>query len=253
MVRFRFLFLSLGVPAAFLAGPHSAAEVDHASEYRACMALAVRKPDDAFASALAWRDLGGGDAADHCAATALVGLKLFPEAAQRFEEIAQRIKAEPDFKARLLAHASQAWLLAGKPDRADDVLTAALKLVPGEVDLLVDRATARAALKRYWEALDDLNQAIEGDPSRADAFAFRASAYRFLDSLDLAASDADQALRLNATHPEALLERGIIRRLKGDNDGARQDWLTLVTAHPGTPAARSAQANLEKMDVRTKK
>ena len=49
-----------------------------------------------------------------------------------------------------------------------------------------------------------------------------------------------------------MLERGIVRRLKGDDDGARRDWLTVLTIAPGTSAARAAQANLEKMDVKAR-
>ncbi len=227
-----------------------AAEIDHAREYGACMALVQRDAEEAFESALAWRDMGGGDAASHCIAAALLGLKKYAEAARRFETLAQEIKATPPLRADLLAHAAQAWLLDEKPERAESVLTAALKLDPKAADLLMDRAVARAAMKFYWEAVDDLNRAVELDPGRADAFVFRASAYRYLDSLVLAETDVERALALDTLHPEGLLERGIVRRLKGDDDGARRDWLKVLTIVPGTSAARAAQANLERMDVK---
>ena len=229
-----------------------AAEIDHAREYSACMTLVQRDAEEAFESALAWRDMGGGDAASHCIAAALLGLKQYAEAARRFETLARKVKAKPRFKAQLLAHAAQAWLLDDKPGRADSVLTAALKLNPDAADLLIDRAVARAAMKLYREAVEDLDRAVELEPGRADAFVFRASAYRYLDSLELAAADAERALALDADHPEGLLERGIVRRLKGDDDGARRDWLTVLTIAPGTSAARAARANLEKMDVKAR-
>ncbi len=45
--------------------------IDHAEEYRACMTLARRTPEDALESATAWESRGGGHAAQHCSAVAL--------------------------------------------------------------------------------------------------------------------------------------------------------------------------------------
>ena len=87
----------------------------------------------------------------------------------------------------------------------------------------------------YGGAVDDLDRAIALDPGRADSYAFRASAHRFLDDLGRAEADAEGALALDGNHPEALLERGIIRRLGGDDEGARSDWIRLLA--PGARAA----------------
>lgn len=233
-------------------GAAPADTIDHARRYASCMALARRSPEEAFETATAWAGLGGGDAAQHCAAAALMGLKLYADAAARFESVAQHTKGEATLKAELLAQAAQAWLLNNSPERAHDVLTAALKLRPEEPELLIDRATARAALKLYGEAAEDLTRAIAIDPSRADAFAFRASAYRHLDQLDQASADAERALAIDRGHAAARLERGIIRRLTGDDAGARQDWLDVLRSSPGTPAADAAASNLETMDVKSK-
>jgi len=232
--------------------PTSGEEIDHARRYRSCMALVKKAPSKAFDDALAWRGLGGGRGAGHCAAAALVGLKQYQEAARRFEGLAQIAKAEPPMRAELLAQAAQAWLLDGNGERAEQVLTAALKLAPGTVDLLIDRAAARAEIKKYAAAVKDLDLAIGKDPKRADAFVFRASAQRRLDNLDRAEADVERALALDEYHPEGLLERGMLRRLKDDTNGARRDWLAVITQFPGTPAALTAQANLEKMDVKIK-
>jgi len=59
-------------------------------------------------------------------------------------------------------------------------------------------------------------------------------------------------LELSPQYPEALLERGIIFRLQGRNEGARQDWVALIRLYEGTPAADAAQRNLEKLDVKVK-
>jgi len=228
----------------------AAKEIDHAYQYKACMALSKRNPDEAFATGLRWRDLGGGDAAEHCVAAALIGLGQYADAARRLEVLAEKAKQNPSVKAGLLAHAAQARLLEGKAPRAEAVLTAALKLTPGDAALLVDRAQARAAQRDYAGAVDDLTEAIGRESRRPDAFVFRATAYRYLDKLELALADIERALQLRPTHPDALLERGIIRRLRRDNAGARADWLAVLRAAPKSPAADAARLNLERMDVK---
>lgn len=52
------------------------------------------------------------------------------------------------------------------------------------------------------------------------------------------------------THAEGLLESGILMRLAGDKEGARQDWLELIERHDGTPSAEAAKRNLEKLDLK---
>ncbi len=231
--------------------PLQAQDVNPARRYNDCMTLAREKPQQGFDAALGWRGLGGGSAAEHCLATSLIGLGQYREAAGRLETLAKKAKEDVSVKAGLLAHSAQAWLLADQPARAEAVLSAALKLTPHDSALLVDRAQARAGQKNYDAALADLNKSIEQENRRPDAFVFRATTYRFLDKPDLALADVDRALALSPNHTEALLERGILKRLKGDNKSARLDWLKILRIAPGSPAATAARQNLENMDVKT--
>ena len=244
------VFTALAAAHAAAAAP--AAEIDHADEYGACMDLASRDPEEAFDKALAWRDLGGGNAARHCVAKALMGLGQYDEAARRFEALAQGIKAEPAFKAQILGHAAQAWLMDGETERAREVLAAALKLKPGDIDLLVDRAVVLATQGKYQDAIKDLDRAIAGAPFRAEVLVFRASARRRLGDLESAETDVARALALDVNHPDGLLERGILRRLRGDDDGARRDWLKVLGLVADGPLAEAARANIEKMDVKAR-
>ena len=96
----RFLLIFPAVFAACVAMPLSAQEKTPSStasssgsaRYQACMAKAQQYPKDAFEDAIQWRDRGGGGAAEHCAASALVTLGLYKDAAARLESLAQRIK-----------------------------------------------------------------------------------------------------------------------------------------------------------------
>jgi tetratricopeptide (TPR) repeat protein len=234
-----------------LAAPATAQRIDEAAEYGACMAEARRDPQSAFDRAVGWRGLGGGEAADHCAATALIGIGQYGEAARRLESLAQTTRRPPAFRAQVLSQAAQAWMLDGNAGQAEVLLSVAVAIEPDNADIRIDRSFAYAALGRYEEAIGDLDRALVLAPNRADAYAYRASARRLTDDLGGATSDAERALSLDPNSPEGLLERGIIRRLKGDNAGARADWMKIIALTPDSDAARAAQANVEKMDLKT--
>jgi tetratricopeptide (TPR) repeat protein len=230
--------------------PAAAEEVDHAAEYEACLTLAKSDPEEGFESALTWQALGGGEAAQHCAAVALVELGHYEEAATRLEALADSIRrTHPELAPEILAQAGQAWLLAGDHERAYAVQTTALELSPDNVELLVDRGVTLAKAESYAEAVTDLSRALLFVPDRPDILVFRASAYRMLDDRPRALADVERALVLDPENPEGLLERGNLRRLSGDPAGARQDWLRAAILAEGQPTGAAAQANLAAMDM----
>lgn len=220
-------------------------------EYQICLSLAVRAPEEAFEHSLRWHDAGGGNAALHCSAIALINLGHFPEGAQRLEDLARGMPDDtpPNVVAEILAHTSIAWQQADMLDRALETQNSALDLSPNNPDILTDRAITYFSQHEYWKAIDDLNQALFLAPGSAYVHALRASAYRYVDALDLAMEDADRSLEIEPDNPEGLLERGIIFRLQGNAAAARQDWLTLIRLHEGRPAAEDAKTNLEKLDL----
>ncbi|MEE2970468.1 MAG: hypothetical protein VX741_10090, partial [Pseudomonadota bacterium] len=114
------------------------------------------------------------------------------------------------------------------------------------------RSISLAGLGRYWQAIDDLNRAIDIDPGRTEAFVFRVSAWRRVKSPELATEDIERALRIDPTHPGALVESGNIRIDSGDKDGARRDWMKIIRLAPWSASAETARRNLEKIDVKLK-
>jgi Flp pilus assembly protein TadD len=66
------------------------------------------------------------------------------------------------------------------------------------------------------------NVAIELDPQDPEAMLYRASAYRYLDAVDLAREDVRRAIKLDPKRPEAWLEQGILEQLAGDFSAARK-------------------------------
>ncbi|MBF0394299.1 MAG: hypothetical protein HQL38_16605, partial [Alphaproteobacteria bacterium] len=155
----------------------------------------------------------GWPAARHCAATALVGMGEFQEAGGRLEALAQESRRAPAIRAGMLAQAADSWMMMRWPERAHAALTAALKLLPNDPDLLLDRAVVLAEAKNYGPAKADLDAVLSRSPGRVEALALRASANRYLDFTAAARIDVDSALRLPPDYPEALVERGIQRRL----------------------------------------
>jgi len=246
---FAFLTAAQLIAAAFSPPSTQAEEVDHRTQYAECMDLVEKNPEKAFSTAIAWRDLGGGEAAEHCTATALIALEIYEHGARRLEVLAETIRADAAMKAGILSQASQAWLLAGDAARAEATATTALNLTPGDHALFVDRAQAKAAREDYVDAVADLDRAVSINATSADAFAFRGSAKRFLGAFGEARADIEHALTIEPQHLDALFERGILRRLAGDTDGARTDWLSVLDIDPQSAAAEGARVNLEKMDV----
>lgn len=219
--------------------------------YQRCLDAVDKAPADAFEQAMAWRDSTGNLAAQHCVAAALHGLGQTMAAADRLERLGVAARAEPPpVRARVLAQAGQLWLQSRHHERAHALLSAAIEVAPDLPDLYVDRSVTLAAAQNYWEAIDDLNKALELQPRYGIALAFRAAAYRYVDSIDLANEDAEEAVRVAPGLPEAWLERGILRRLRGDDKGARADWLRVLVLEPDGDAGDTARANIERLELR---
>ncbi len=217
-------------------------------QYDECLALAHSDPQRAYDQAMAWRNLGGGFAADHCAAVALIGQHKYADAATKLQTLAgAMMQADPGLRGGALEQAGSAWLLAGNPANAKVDFDAALSFLPNDPEILVDRAEAFALDKKFFDAVDDLNRALEIAPNRADALIYRASAYRQLDSLDLALDDVERALTLQPNATAGLLERGNIRRLKGDFADAKADWQRLLELSPNAMEAQAAKDNLTRL------
>ena len=218
--------------------------------YDQCLVEARRDPEIAYAKALSWIEAGGGLPARHCAAVALVVLGDHAEAATRLERLAEDVPAEDAvIRAGLLAQAAQAWNLAGRLDRAEEIQTRLLEQFPNDPQLRVDRALVRLSAGRTWEAVDDLNISLATEPGNPEVLLFRAAAYRYLDALELARLDVDRALEIDPKRPEAWLERGILKQLDGDLEGAAQDWAEVLKLDPNGPTANAARARLKELPV----
>lgn len=229
-----------------------------ARRYAACLAQARTDPAQAIAAASRWRDEGGGVAAKHCLALALLAQGQPKRAAAALEQAAQDMEAGrglPEGMARgavtsadLYGQAGNAALLAGDGARAYELLSRAVTQAearPGlQGDLLIDRARAAAAMSDFAAATKDLDRAVGLLPGRPDAWLLRATARRKTGDLAGARTDIDAAVQLAPDEPLAYLERATIAALGQDMATARADWTRVIALAPDGPEAAIARENL---------
>ena len=237
------------VPAAALPVPPFPPRIASGEAYEQCLSALTDEPDSARLIANSWAADGGGDGAAHCQGLALIATGRPDLGAERLEQLASSSLAPDLAKATVFGQAAQARLMAGDPPRAREDATRALKLSPGDTELLIQRALASEAMNQWQDAIDDLTQALTLDPHRSDALVLRAANWRRGGRLDLAIADSERAIVLDPGNAEALLERGIERQRLGDAAGARADWQRARALDPNSIAADLAEQNLALLDA----
>lgn len=243
------IVLGCAALAASVSVPASAAEPPpQDNPYGACMALARTAPEDALAQAEALSKAGAEAPARHCVATAMLSLGKPAQAAKVLDDLTRDLgKAPADQRAELAAQAGRAWLTAGDAAKAVASFTQALAALPDSTALLIERAVANGAAGKDFEALDDLNRAVELAPASADARALRGAAYRRVGALELAQENLEAALTLDSGHGPAWLELGLLREATGDRAGAEVALRRAAGIDPDGPVGRSARAALARL------
>jgi hypothetical protein len=77
----------------------------------------------------------------------------------------------------------------------------------------------------------------------------RAAARTALSRKADAKADIDAALRLDPTFPDALVERGSMKLVAGNKQGARDDWAAVLRRAPNSAAGDAARALIEKLEL----
>lgn len=217
-------------------------------EYGRCLDMLATDPWAAAKFAEAWQ-AAGGDGAAHCLALSTVAMGDADLGAAMLEQLAGASTAPAVMRAAIYGQAAEAWMAADEAQRAHTAASLALALSPEDVELLIERATASAALNQHADSETDLSQALALDSSRTDALVLLGTAWRHLGRLDRAQDSLDQALSQDPDSPEALLERGILRQRHGDRMGARKDWERAVELSPDSATADLAQQNLALLEA----
>jgi tetratricopeptide (TPR) repeat protein len=227
--------------------PPVAPRIGQGDQYDRCMDMLADDPAGADMLATSWK--GGGEAAMQCHALAQVELGNPAAGAALLTTLAATSTAEAGARAEVFGQAAQAWTMAGNAAQAYATATQAITLSPDDPELRVTHAIAAIAVRQDREAIEDLGDVLATDPKRADALTLRATAYRRLNELAQAQADITLACAQDPDNPDALLERGIIRQLRGDRAGARQDWEKVADLAPDSSAGDLAQQDLALLDA----
>jgi tetratricopeptide (TPR) repeat protein len=179
------------------------------------MTKAETKPEEALEDGFVWRSQGGGTFAEQCIAIARIEAGDIGGGAERLTALASAPDAG-DFDQRVLimARAANAWLMIEEFQPAQKVLDAALKLKPGEPDLLIDRARAKAGQGLWAEAQADLTACLSTRPLDVLALRLRAETLLQQKSYEAAELDIAQALRLAPKDVDNWLVRGRIQEAR---------------------------------------
>ncbi len=163
-----------------------------------CMKQAEALPDIAAANAELWGKNGGGQDAALCHAHADFRRGEFEAAGDQFAKLAAD-DSLLDKKKILALHieAGQAYSRAQKAKQAEREFSMALAVEPENPDILYDRAIARAADQRYWDAVADVGKALQIKPENPLALRLRGQIWVKMGNNAMAEQDFLAAERLD--------------------------------------------------------
>lgn len=228
------------------------------ADYDTCTKLAQSDPGKAVKEAQGWAGHGGGAAALHCKALALVAENRLTQGGAAFLAAAAAMKdASAEDQASVYDQAGNVYLLAGKDKEAVTAFTSGLRLAPADTTLLVDRARAYQLQKKWKESGRDLDAALAENPNLVDALVLRAAAFMGLEVLTPALIDVNRALDLAPHNLQALLQRGLILEQQRDIANARKDYETVIeyaaqTGRRDDPSALAAKTYLTRIQATPK-
>lgn len=186
-----------------------------------------------------------------CLGAALSNLGRWGEAREAFINARDAADVSDHLsKARLGAMAGNAALAEGQPGQAllllspaaNEARTASANDLVASIAL--DRARALVAVKQLDEAARALSEARTVEPENVQAWLLSATLSRRQDKLGVARTQIEKALNLAPQDPEIGLEAGVIARLSGDVEGARQRWTTVATTSADNDLAQVARQYL---------
>ncbi len=245
---------------AFVAIPLSASadEVSDSARYQRCLSQIPLNADAAIESALGWISEGGGAPAKHCHApspslppairtTAPSASKRCPRRAGTMATIcARNSSTRPEMPGFSPNSPKRPPMISRRRSNSAASSSSRLQLQTGAY---ADRARAYLLLGKTTEA-GRRSQRVDC----ACAFGLRLDDARrdraCAGNRSAALADVEHALKLDDKFPEALLERGRLRVMAGDVNGARQDFVTASLLAKKGAVADAAQSEMQKLDIR---
>ncbi len=232
-----------------LASPAAAQQIDHVTEYTACLDLVRTQPEKAHQSAWVWYSAGGDGGALHCVGLALIQLRRYEKAAEILLELAARgVEAGRTPPGTIYGQAGDALRLAGQPKRAAEVIETAANRHPENLALRFELARALVEVGRGKEALGVLEETriLRYDP---DTLAVKAAALNRIGRPLDALRALDEALLIDPTNVWALLERARMLRAGRELERSKADYAKIIESYPTQPVAVTAETELSELLV----
>lgn len=202
-------------------------------KHKTCLEKIAEDADMAYEEAMIWRGDGGGRRARHCEAMALFALGHEAEAAHRLDQLGAMVgQVAPNVRKNYYLEAANFWMMAKDTNKAYISATSGLDIDGEDTGLRIARARVYALLDRYEDSEIDLTSALVHDPENAAALRYRADARHHLSKLDLAREDIEKALELDPTSVETALLRGRIveaQRLQTEEPAPQTDLVDAIT------------------------
>lgn len=146
------------------------------------------------------------------------GLRRFRDAAEDFK---RAVVCEPE-NAVVRFKLGTAYFYFDRTN-AVDALSEAIKLKPGYLEALMERAKNYENMQDFDKALADYGEILRIDPNNAGAYHNRATIYSALGRVDDALADCDKAIALDPANPLSFLNRAYLHFFKKDIKAARAD------------------------------
>jgi tetratricopeptide (TPR) repeat protein len=129
-------------------------------------------------------------------------------------------------------------------DQALDDYNRALEVDPQDGAAYRDRGNVYGLQRRFDQALEDLNKALELDPQDATAYSGRGNIYSWLRRYDQALEDLNRALELDPQNVRAYLHRGRVYSWLRRYDQALEDLNRALKLDPQNGAAYRNRGNI---------
>ena len=239
------IIAAVPLAAALFATPAQAVE-----DYDSCVALVESDPARAAVEARQWVDAGGGSAARHCRALALLAQGAERSAAELLAAIAAEDRTLPgQVRADMLVEAGETYLGLGELAAGRAAAERALKLASNQRPALTLMARLRAEAGDWQGAVADLERALARGAPDAGILVLRASARLHLGRRVAARADLEWAEELDPNYPPLWLERGALAAAEGDREAARAAWLKAIALDRDGPVAEAARLRLQRMEA----
>jgi tetratricopeptide (TPR) repeat protein len=119
--------------------------------------------------------------------------------------------------------------------RADNDLSAAANLDASDGQIYSMRGQTRMARRLFEAAVEDFDKGLALLPGNVEILLWRATAFVHLHQMEAAFADLDTILEAQPDSPQALGLRGVVRYHLGETDQAKGDFARVVELDPDNP------------------